>query len=259
MSDRSGGHGGWKTLRQLRPNWVWWSVDEGWSIDEEEVWQASYALPPEGTGDAVGVADGIEDDLLSTAEREAQAAAQPTVIKDDGAASSAEEGDTPQEGKASDPADPADDGSLRAAAASGDPAGGGALDMEVEVVEKEGEEDGVATAGRGTKVRHDRNDGDYVDEEGGGGERSDGSDAEEEPTEVSPHRGVTLPPPQFSLTYFRLTSLTSAPTHTCAHSQIHTHTLTRTLTFTLHPCPRPDLSTPGERLAQVGGVAAVPV
>ena len=32
----------WKPLRALRPNWVWWSVDEGWSIDDDDPYQKVY-------------------------------------------------------------------------------------------------------------------------------------------------------------------------------------------------------------------------
>jgi len=60
----------WKPLKALRPNWVWWSAEEGWSIDDDEPWQKMYDVEVEAADEQEE-----DDDLLTTAEREAKAAA----------------------------------------------------------------------------------------------------------------------------------------------------------------------------------------
>ncbi|KAL1508490.1 hypothetical protein AB1Y20_004591 [Prymnesium parvum] len=66
----------WKTLKELRPNWVWWSIDDGWSIDDEETWQEVYsAISISESGSAAEVKDD-DDILLTSSERAARTKTQ---------------------------------------------------------------------------------------------------------------------------------------------------------------------------------------
>ena len=199
--DREGKHESWMTLKQLRPNWVWWSVDEGWSIDDDEAWQAPYAPQPaesEASGREAGSAVAAEaengavaeTDLLTTAEREVKAAA----LTGSSERSSGEEGggEESRSGVGCSGAELEEEGCYGAGdVGSGDRALG-ALGNDVESAialdngEEEGEEGGGAPhPPHGGKGRREE-DRDYMDEDGGAqGARSDDSEEEMEPTEVS--------------------------------------------------------------------------
>ena len=143
----------WRPLKALRPNWVWWSTEEGWSIDDDEPWQKIYDVEVEAADEQEE-----EDDLLTTAEREAKAAA---LLR----------GETGEE----DGAEPNSDES------------GAVEGMEVEESKPNedadgGEDEPEDEAGLLRKPRHARDD-DY-EEDGEEGQDDDESE-EDEPTEVT--------------------------------------------------------------------------
>ena len=51
----------WKPYRELRPNWVWSGIDEGWQQNASEVWQLAYDVKAKGKK-----AEELEDDDLLT-------------------------------------------------------------------------------------------------------------------------------------------------------------------------------------------------
>ena len=51
----------WKPYRELRLNWVWSGIDEGWQQNASEVWQLAYDVKAKGKK-----AEELEDDDLLT-------------------------------------------------------------------------------------------------------------------------------------------------------------------------------------------------
>ena len=75
----------WKPLRALRPNWVWWSVDEGWSIDDDDPYQKVYGPVASVFGSAADLT-GTEDAAASASAAVTGAALGPAGAPPEGAA-----------------------------------------------------------------------------------------------------------------------------------------------------------------------------
>ena len=85
----------WKPLRALRPNWVWWSVDEGWSIDDDDPYQKVYGPVASVFGSAADLT-ATEDAAASASAAVTGAALGPAGAPPEGAAEGGDPADAAQ-------------------------------------------------------------------------------------------------------------------------------------------------------------------